>query len=362
MSSPMTIYLRGRGALSNVESRFDSWSREADEEGLASANEAHGERPPPKTTVTLEQAKSIISRNESPDVPFDQSINVYRGCEHGCSYCFARPTHAYLGLSPGLDFETQLFAKPNAAELLRRELSKKSYVPSVIALGTNTDPYQPIEREYRLTRSILEVLAEFNHPVAITTKSALVTRDADILAPMAENGLARVYISIATLDADVARRLEPRANTPAKRLEGIKRLAEQGIPTGVLVAPVIPALTDFDIENVLKTASEAGAESAAYVMLRLPLEVRDIFVQWLEQHYPSRRRHVMSLIEQIREGRHNDSEFGQRMRGTGIFAELTRRRFEHACRRLGLNQNKRPLRVDLFRRALAEPSPQKTLF
>jgi len=321
----------------------------------------HGEPPPPKTIVTLERAKSIISRNQSPDVPFDQSVNVYRGCEHGCSYCFARPTHAYLGLSPGLDFETKLFAKPNAAELLRKELSRKSYLPSVIALGTNTDPYQPIEREYRLTRSILEVLAEFNHPVAITTKSALVTQDADILAPMAEKGLARVYISITTLDADLARRLEPRANTPTKRLEGIKRLSEQGIPTGVLVAPVIPALTDFDMENVLKSAADARAESAGFVMLRLPLEVRDIFVQWLEQHYPGRQRHVMSLIEQIRDGRHNDSEFGLRMRGTGIFAELTKRRFEQACRRLGLNQSRRPLRVDLFGAPLTS-SPQKTLF
>ncbi|WP_454720467.1 MULTISPECIES: PA0069 family radical SAM protein [Cupriavidus] len=361
MASLKTGFRRGRGALSNSESRFDGWSREVDDDGLAAVLEAHGEAAPPKTIVVLEEAKSIIARNQSPDVPFDQSINVYRGCEHGCSYCFARPTHAYLGLSPGLDFETRLFAKPNAAELLRRELSKPRYVPSVIALGTNTDPYQPIEREHGLTRAILEVLEAFNHPVAITTKSALVTRDADILARMAAKDLARVYLSIATLDADIARRLEPRANTPAKRMEGVRRLAAQGIPTGVLVAPVIPALTDFDIEHVLETAAEAGAGSAGYVMLRLPLEVRDIFVEWLEQHYPGRRRHVMSLIEQIRDGKHNHAAFGQRMRGTGIFAELVGKRFEQACRRFGLNQQRRPLRTDLFRVPRA-PSPQQSLF
>ncbi|WP_420992851.1 PA0069 family radical SAM protein [Cupriavidus sp. 30B13] len=361
MASLKTSFRRGRGALSNVESRFDGWSREPDDDGLAAVLEAHGEPPQPKTIVVLEEAKSIITRNQSPDIPFDQSINVYRGCEHGCSYCFARPTHAYLGLSPGLDFETQLFAKPNAAELLRRELGRKSYVPSVIALGTNTDPYQPIEREHGLTRAILEVLEEFNHPVAITTKSSLVTRDADILARMAAKDLARVYISITTLDADIARRLEPRANTPAKRMEGVRRLAGQGIPTGVMVAPVIPALTDFDIERVLEAAAEAGAGSAGYVMLRLPLEVRDIFVEWLEQHYPGRRRHVMSLIEQIRDGKHNHSEFGQRMRGTGIFAELVGKRFEQACRRFGLNQQRRPLRADLFR-VPPKPSAQQSLF
>ncbi|WP_020201005.1 PA0069 family radical SAM protein [Cupriavidus sp. WS] len=361
MASLKTGFQRGRGALSNVESRFDGWSREPDDDDLAAVLEAHGELPPRKTIVVLEAAKSIITRNQSPDIPFDQSINVYRGCEHGCSYCFARPTHAYLGLSPGLDFETQLFAKPNAAELLRRELSKKHYVPSVIALGTNTDPYQPIEREHRLTRAILEVLEEFNHPVAITTKSSLVTRDADILARMAAKGLARVYVSIGTLDADIARRLEPRANTPARRMEGVRRLAGQGIPTGVIVAPIIPALTDFDIERVLETAAGAGAGAAGYVMLRLPLEVRDLFVEWLEQHYPGRRRHVMSLIEQIRDGKHNQSEFGQRMRGTGIFAELVGKRFAQACRRFGLNQQRPPLRADLFR--VPEPlSAQQSLF
>ncbi|MDB0511687.1 PA0069 family radical SAM protein [Ralstonia solanacearum] len=347
MSSRPTLH-RGRGALSNVESRFDEWSRSPDEDGVASAIEVHGEPSSPKTVVTIETAKSIISRNQSPDIPFDQSINVYRGCEHGCSYCFARPTHAYLGLSPGLDFETKLFAKPNAASLLRHELTKKSYVPSVIALGTNTDPYQPIERDFRLTRSILEVLEEFNHPVAITTKSSLVTRDADILERMAAKGLARVFISITTLDSEIARSLEPRANTPWKRLEGIRLLAERGIPTGVMVAPLIPALTDFDMEHVMKKAAEAGARTAGYVILRLPLEVRDIFLQWLEEHYPGRRRHVMSLIEQMREGKLNNAEFGKRMVGNGIFSELIRNRFKLACKRFGLNQQRPTLRLDLF--------------
>ncbi|AQV93203.1 DNA repair photolyase [Cupriavidus necator] len=348
MDSRRINFLRGRGALTNIESRFDAWSREPDEDGIEATRQAHEPEAAPRTLVAFERSRTIVSRNESPDVPFDQSINPYRGCEHGCSYCFARPTHAYLGLSPGLDFETKLFAKTNAAELLRKELSRKSYSPSVIALGTNTDPYQPIEREQRLTRSILEVLNEFQHPVAITTKSALVTRDIDILAQMAEKGLARVYLSINTLDSEIARKLEPRANTPAKRMEAIRRLSSQGIPTGVLVAPVIPALTDFDVEHVLQTAAEAGAESAAYVMLRLPLEVHDIFIAWLQQHYPGRRRHVLSLIEQAREGKHNDSVFGRRMRGTGIFADLLAQRFKIACRRFGLNQDRRILRTDLF--------------
>lgn len=352
---------KGRGALSNIESRFDTWSREVDLDGLEAEVTAHGERPTPQTTIMLEQAKSIISRNQSPDIPFDQSVNVYRGCEHGCSYCFARPTHAYLGLSPGLDFETKLFAKPNAASVLRNELSRRLYRPTVIAIGTNTDPYQPIERDQRLTRSILEVLEEFNHPVAITTKSALVTRDADILARMAEKQLVRVYISITTLNTDLARKLEPRANSPTRRLEGIKRLTDFGIPTGVMVAPVIPALTDTEIESILKAAASAGATSAGYVMLRLPLEVHNIFVEWLKQHYPGRAKHVLSLVEQIRDGRHNDSAFGQRMRGTGIFAELIEKRFRHGCRRLGLNKERPPLRLDLFRVPVKE-SPQASLF
>lgn len=359
---PSTVsFFRGRGALSNVESRFDGWTRLSDEDGIADTAQAHGESPPPRTVVTLEEARSIISRNQSPDIPFDQSINVYRGCEHGCSYCFARPTHAYLGLSPGLDFETKLFAKPNSAALLRRELSRRNYTPSVIALGTNTDPYQPIEREFRLTRSILEVLEEFNHPVAITTKSSLVTRDIDILERMAAKGLVRVLISITTLDSEIARRLEPRANTPSKRLEGIRLLAQHGVPVGVMVAPLIPALTDFDMENVLGKAAGAGAKTAGYVMLRLPLEVREIFGQWLAEHYPGRQRHVMSLIEQIRDGKLNNAEFGKRMVGSGVFAELASKRFKLACRRFKLNLERPTLRLDLFRNASAPPQ-QACLF
>jgi len=332
-----------------------------DDEALAAILELEGERPGPKTTVALEDAKSIISRNQSPDVPFDQSINAYRGCEHGCSYCFARPTHAYLGLSPGLDFETKLIAKPNAAELLEKELSKPKYSPSVIALGTNTDPYQPIEREHQLTRKILEVLEAFHHPVAITTKSHLVTRDIDILSRMAEKGLARVYLSITTLDAELARKMEPRASTPPKRVEAIRMLAAAGIPTGVLAAPMIPALNDYEMENILTASANAGATAAAYVLLRLPLEVHDIFIEWLEQHYPGRKNHVLSIIESMRDGKHYDAEFGRRMRGTGIFSELMTKRFELACKRLGLNQERRKLRTDLFR-VPVKPSPQRSLF
>ncbi|AVA32874.1 DNA repair photolyase [Cupriavidus metallidurans] len=361
MTSLPDGFRKGRGALSNTESRFDSLSREADAAMLADLEALHGESPAPRTTIAIEPARTIISRNQSPDVPFDQSINMYRGCEHGCSYCFARPNHAYLGLSPGLDFETKLFAKPNAATLLEQELRKKHYKPSVIALGTNTDPYQPIERKFQLTRGILEVLERFQHPVAITTKSFLVTRDIDILARMARNGLARVFMSVTTLDADIARKMEPRASTPSKRIEGIRLLAEAGVPAGVLFAPVIPALTDYDLENVLKACSEVGATSAGFVMLRLPLEVHGIFIEWLEEHFPGRKQHVLSIIENMRNGKHNDATFTSRMRGTGIFAELVRKRFEIACRRLGLNQERHPLRTDLFR-VPPEDSPQGSLF
>ncbi|WP_019450738.1 PA0069 family radical SAM protein [Cupriavidus sp. BIS7] len=361
MASLTDGFRKGRGALSNAESRFDSLSREADAAILTDLEALHGEQSPPKTTVAIEPAKSIISRNQSPDVPFDQSINAYRGCEHGCSYCFARPTHAYLGLSPGLDFETKLFAKPNAAELLERELRRKTYKPSVIALGTNTDPYQPIERKFQLTREILEVLERFNHPVAITTKSFLVTRDIDILARMAVKGLARVFVSVTTLDADLARKMEPRASTPMRRIEAIRMLAEAGVPAGVLVAPVIPALNEYDLENILKACREAGATSAGFVMLRLPLEVHDIFVEWLGEHFPGRKQHVLSIIEDMRDGKHNDAEFTRRMRGTGIFAELVRKRFDLACRRLGLNQERHALRTDLFQ-VPADDGPQGSLF
>ncbi|WP_206093565.1 PA0069 family radical SAM protein [Pandoraea sp. ISTKB] len=348
---------KGRGAIANLESRFSEYRRESDESRHESdaAQECEVKF---VTQVALENARTIISRNTSADIPFDRSINPYRGCEHGCTYCFARPTHAYLGLSPGLDFETRLYAKHNAAERLDAELRKRGYQPSLLALGANTDPYQPIEREYGITRSVLEVLERFGHPVGITTKSALVTRDIDILSRMAQRGLARVFISVGTLDAEIARKMEPRANTPPKRIEAIRKLTDAGIPTGVIVAPIVPALTDFDIERVLTTAAEAGATYAAYVMLRLPREVHDVFVEWLEANYPMRARHVMSLIEQVRDGKHNSSEFGTRMRGTGLHAELIRQRFHLAARKLGLNQARPPLRNDQFRVPAPDPSDQ----
>lgn len=352
--------VKGRGANLNDRHRFEAWQREPDVE-RAEADAVHEAVVHFHTTVSDLNARTIISRNASPDVGFDQSINPYQGCEHGCIYCFARPSHAYLGLSPGLDFETKLFAKRDAAALLRKELSRPGYRPALIVMGANTDPYQPIERERRITRQLLEVLEAFNHPVGITTKSALVMRDIDILERMAAKNLVRVYISIATLDRDLARRLEPRAPTPARRIEAIRALTAAGIPTGVLVAPVIPALTDPAIESVLAEAASAGASAAGYVMLRLPLEVRDLFVAWLEAHFPMRARHVMSLVEQVRGGRHNDSTFGQRMRGTGNFADLIEQRVAIASRRHGLEGRRQTLRTDLF----AVPprlSPQLDLF
>ena len=339
--------LKGRGATSNRPPRFDAWDRDLDRDF---ADRALSDEPPPnpRTQVTEQAARTIISRNQSPDVPFDQSVNPFQGCEHGCVYCYARPTHAYLGLSPGLDFETRLYAKTNAAELLAKELRKPGHVPSLIALGANTDPYQPIERRFEITRSILRVLSDFNHPVGITTKSALVERDFDILKPMAAKGLARVFVSITTLDHELARRMEPRANAPTRRLQTVRALADAGIPVGVLVAPVIPALTDHELEAVLEASANAGADNAGYVMLRLPLEVRDLFVEWLEANYPLRARHVMSLVRQLRDGRDNDPTFNNRMRGTGKFAELIRQRFAIACRRLKLNARDSTLDTSLF--------------
>jgi DNA repair photolyase len=338
---------KGRGVPSNRSSRFDAWDRQADDDFADHA--LRDELPPnPRTCVTEESARTIISRNQSPDIPFDQSVNPYQGCEHGCVYCYARPTHAYLGLSPGLDFETRLYAKTNAAQLLAKELSKPGYVPSLIALGANTDPYQPIERRLEITRSILRMLSDFNHPVTITTKSALVERDIDLLKPMAAKGLARVLVSIATLDHELARRMEPRAGAPARRLQTVRTLAETGIPVGVLVAPVVLGLTDHDLERILAASASAGADSAGYVMLRLPLEVRDLFVEWLEAHHPLRAKHVMSLVQQVREGQDNDPGFGTRMRGTGQFAELIKQRFEIACRRLKLNAADSTLDTSLF--------------
>jgi DNA repair photolyase len=308
-----------------------------------------------KTEVQEEQARKIITRNESPDISFDRSINPYRGCEHGCAYCFARPTHAYMGLSPGLDFETKLFAKPNAAALLEKELAKPGYEPRTIAIGTNTDPYQPIERRYRIMREILEVLDLTNHPVGIVTKSALVTRDIDILSGMAERGLVKVALSVTSLDRKLARAMEPRAATPTRRLETLKLLSAAGIPTTVMVAPVIPALNEEEIERILDAAKAAGVESAGYVLLRLPLEVRDIFKEFLEREFPDRAKHVLSVLRTMRGGKDYDPEWGKRMTGEGPHAWQIGRRFEIAARRLGLNSERRPLRTDLFR----PPVPEK---
>jgi DNA repair photolyase len=335
---------RGRGAALNTSGRFEPASRALEDDGW----ESLGDLPALQTEVQVEKPRAIISRNDSPDLPFDRSVNPYRGCEHGCIYCFARPTHAYMGLSPGLDFETKLYAKPDAAKLLERELAKPGYKVRPIALGTNTDPYQPIEKEWRIMRQVLEVLKACDHPVMIVTKSAMVMRDIDLLAPMAEKGLAKVGLSITTLDRKLARLMEPRASTPSKRLEAIKALAEAGIPSTVMMAPVIPALNDHEIERVLESGKTAGATHASYVLLRLPLEVSPLFRDWLLRNYPDRYRHVMSLVRSMRGGKDYDAEFGKRMKGAGPYAWQIGRRFELAAKRLELNVAKRPLNCDLF--------------
>ncbi|HUQ25188.1 MAG TPA: PA0069 family radical SAM protein [Burkholderiales bacterium] len=325
-----------RGARSFVQGRFETSLREPFDDGWTPEER---DAQPLETQVTEERARSIISHNDSPDVGFDQSINPYRGCEHGCIYCYARPSHAYLELSPGLDFETKLYAKTNAPELLREELSRKGYKPSPIALGANTDCYQPIERKYKITRGILEVLSEFQHPVTMVTKSALIERDLDILAPMAAKNLVKVFVSIGSLDRALARKLEPRAASPQRRLDILKKLTENQVPCGVLVAALIPALNDKTLEHVLEAASAAGAREAAYVIMRLPNELKVLFKEWLATHYPERAEHVISIVRQMRGGRDNDPNFGSRMSGTGKFAELVEKRFEIACRRLGLNDH-----------------------
>jgi DNA repair photolyase len=335
---------RGRGAVTNASGRYEGFSRKMEDDGWDSMRDM----PAFKTDVTVEKAKTIITRNDSPDLSFDRSVNPYRGCEHGCAYCFARPTHAYMGLSAGLDFESKLFAKTNAAELLERELTTPGYEPRTMAIGTNTDPYQPIEKQYRIMRGVLEVLSRLNHPVGIVTKSALVTRDIDILAPMAAKGLAKVAISITTLDRKLARDLEPRAATPEKRLQAIRQLTAAGIPVTVLVAPIIPGINDSEIEAILAAAKAAGATEAGYVMLRLPLEVRDIFREWLLDHAPGKLRHVMSLVQSTRGGKDYDSRWDQRQTGTGPLAWLTGRRFQMAATNLGLNQKRLKLRTDMF--------------
>lgn len=335
---------RGRGTLSNASGRYEPLARIAFDDGWQSLDEL----PPFKTEVSVDTTRKIITRNDSPDISFDRSINPYRGCEHGCVYCFARPTHAYLGLSPGLDFESKLFVKPDAAELLEKELASPNYKPKVMAIGTNTDPYQPIERRYQVMRRILEVLDKAGHPVGIVTKSALVLRDLDILARMAERNLAKVALSVTTLDAELARKMEPRASTPSRRLEALRRLSQAGIPTTVMVAPIIPALNDNEIERILDAAAAAGVKEAGYVLLRLPLEVRDLFREWLLANYPDRYRHVMKLIRDMRGGRDYDSSWGTRMKGTGPYAWLIGRRFEVACEKYGFNQKKRKLTTEHF--------------
>jgi DNA repair photolyase len=350
---------KGRGAGINPEGRFEKVAREAYDDGWERQEE---ELPPLKTHVTLERVKGIIARNDSPDIPFTQSINPYQGCEVGCSYCFARPSHAYRNLSPGIDWETRLFAKVNAAEALREELSRPGYRCEVISLGANTDPYQPIERKHRITRGILEVCAEFSQPVGIVTKNAMVERDLDLLAPMAQKNLAAVFISCNNLDHDLARRLEPRASAPARRLEAMKRVSGAGVPVGVLVAPVIPVLTDHQIEPVLEAAWEHGARQAGYVLMRLPWEVKDLFKDWLERHYPLKAQHVMSRVHAMRGGRDNDPRFGSRMKGEGELAQLLAQRFANACRRLGFNAGPRNRTLDTTQFRAPRRDGQLSLF
>ena len=347
---------RGRGAVSNPGGRFeprhvvpldDGW--DAEESGAPGEGEAPEAPTWIPTTVTAEVTRTIFARNDSPDVPFDRSINPYKGCEHGCVYCFARPTHAYLGLSAGLDFETKIVSKPQAAQRLAEELRKPGYQCEVVALGANTDPYQPIERELRITRSILEVMAEYRHPVSIVTKSNLVLRDLDILAPMAAQRLACVLVSITSLDRALARRLEPRAPTPRRRLDAVRILSEAGVPTGVLTAPMIPGLNDAELEKLLEAAAGAGAGSAGYVLLRLPFEVKELFAQWLETHYPLKAAHVLSLVRETHGGKLYDAQFGSRMRGSGPYADLLEQRFDKACARLRLGPRLVPLDTTLFR-------------
>src|ERR671917_2700328 len=335
---------RGRGAVSNASGRFEPIARIAFDDGWQSFEDL----PPFKTEVTLDATRKIITRNDSPDISFDRSINPYRGCEHGCVYCFARPTHAYQGLSPGVDFETKLFAKSNAPELLEKELAKPGYKAAVMAMGTNTDPYQPIERKFRITRGILEVLSRTNHPVGIVTKSGLITRDIDILAPMADRSLAKAAVSVTTLDAKLARKMEPRAPTPKKRLDTIRQLAEAGIPVAVMVAPIIPAINEHEIEEILQAAYAAGARSAGYVLLRMPHEIKDLMHGWLSEHYPDKLKHVFSLVEGTRGGKAYDAKWGQRMTGVGPYAWVIGRRFETAAERYGFNKQPRRLRTDLF--------------
>jgi DNA repair photolyase len=350
---PLPPPRKGRGAVTNPTGRYEPEVRQAFDDGWGSADE---EPPRLDTVYARDSSRSIIARNDSPDLPFDRSINPYRGCEHGCVYCFARPTHAYLGLSPGLDFESRIFFKPEAAELLAAELAKPGYACAPMALGTNTDPYQPIERKLGITRRIIEVLRAHNHPVSIVTKSALVQRDIDLLADMAERRLASVAISLTTLDRRLARALEPRAPTPDRRLETMAALSRAGIPVAVMTAPMIPALNDAELERLLEAGAEHGARCAGYVLLRLPLELVQLFEEWLAAHAPGKAKHVMSLIKGAREGEAYRAEWGKRMVGSGAYAEMLRIRFETACRRLGLNRRRDAFALDVTQ---FRPPPKK---
>jgi DNA repair photolyase len=359
--------LKGRGAVTNLQGRYELDQRAAFDDGWAPDGEGDV-RPSLKTQIFEERARSILTRNASPDIPFSVSLNPYRGCEHGCIYCFARPTHSYLGLSPGLDFESRIYAKINAPELLRHELSKNSYTPEPIALGVNTDAYQPAERELRLTRRVIEVLHDFGHPFAAITKSSLIERDIDLLAPMAERGQVMAAVTITTLDAQIARTLEPRAATPTRRLRTIRALSEAGIPVGVSIAPVIPFVTEPDLERILEACAQAGATSASYIVLRLPWEVAPLFKDWLATHFPQRAERVMARVRDMRGGKDYDASFASRMKGEGAWAELLKQRFAKAVKRLGLNARRHGiLDMSHFKKPETPPArerhnPQLNLF
>ncbi len=361
---------KGRGAIANVRGRYEVDVRERFDDGwddgvqVAGDEDDASDEPSLKTTVTAEHAKTILSRNDSPDIPFRISLNPYRGCEHGCIYCFARPTHSYLGLSPGLDFESRLFAKVNAATLLKHELGKASYVPDVIAVGVNTDAYQPIERDLKITRAVLEVLHDARNPFGLITKSSLIERDLDLLVPLARHNLARASITLTTLDHGLSRKLEPRAASPARRLRTVRALADAGVPVSVNVSPVIPFITDHEMEHIVAAAAAAGAHSAHFIILRLPWELNEVFQTWLRTHFPLRAERVMHRIRDLRGGKDYDARFGKRMTGEGIWAELFSKRFRAACARHGLNGGRRHFDTSQFRQpvAAAPASPQQRLF
>lgn len=359
---PAPLPPHGRGSRLNPGNRFSDWQRDGFDDGWQDASDDGP--PPPATILLVERSRSVISRNTSPDVPFSQSINPYKGCEHGCAYCFARPGHAYLGLSPGLDFETHIVWKPDAPEVLRRELAAPRYRCLPIALGINTDGWQPVERRLKLSRRLLEILCETRHPVSIVTKSALIERDLDLLSDMARDNLVNVMFSVTTLDPQLARKLEPRAASPARRLAAMARLHQAGVPVGVLFAPLIPAINDHEMEQVLEASRQAGATQAGYVLLRLPHELRQLFADWLDSHFPERAAHVHSLLRQMRGGALNDSQFGRRMRGQGVFADLYSQRLKRICARLGLNRERLALNTTAFRPPRPGPadSPQMPLF